>query len=900
VRRVVGRRTEEAPADLLERDEELALLEAVVDAVERGDGRAVVLEGAVGVGKTALLAAATALAERRGLTVLHARCGPLERDFAFGAVRQLLEAPLRALDDGVREELVAGPAAHGASLLGLGAPQPPSSVGVDPAFAALHGLLWLVTGLQDHGPVIVAVDDVQWCDQPSARFLAYLASRLDRLAVAVLVTLRRPAADEPPPAVGELLAAPHTTIVSPAPLTVAGSAALLADALGRDAEEPFATAVHRLTGGNPFLISALGSALAEDGIAPTAAEAPRLEELVPATVSRAVLLRLRPLPGDARTVARAVAVLGPTGSVAEAARVASLSPAAAAAAADALARAGVFDHGRPLRFVHPLVAAAVGAELEAGEREALHAAAARALADGGAPPGRVGAHLLAAGRTGDPWVVARLDEAAADALRRGAPETAVALWTRALAEGAPGADRVGLLLARGRAAARANLPDAVDALQEALDAAAGTPFAAEAALELGRALLMSGRVRDAVAVVDAAMRAGPSPLDPAADPHLVELESELLTAARMDLGLVEMVPERVGRATPRSEAGDAAARLLLAQRAYLTATLGHSAEETVALARRALDGGALLRDRGPEAPEVVLAANALSLAEALDEADAALSAALDEAQRRGSALGFLNALCWRAQVRFRTGDVPRAESDAATSIEVAGEHGWGLGLPAVAAFLADAQLARGDLDAAERTLALTGVADEVPDLAMVLPVLVSRASLRRSRGDLEGALADLLECGRRLERWHSPNPSVIPWRSRAARVLAALGRPGEAQRFAQEEVVLAERFGAPMALGIALHAAGMAEPATVGSRSSSAPSRRSSGPPGAARSPTRCSTSAASSASGARRSPPASRCAAPWTSPTAAAPTRSRRTRTWSCWPPAGARAARRSPASTR
>ena len=76
---------------LLERSVELGVIRAAVEAVAAGEGRAVVVEGPAGIGKTALVAAARENAREAGLRPLAARGTELERAFGFGVVRQLLE-----------------------------------------------------------------------------------------------------------------------------------------------------------------------------------------------------------------------------------------------------------------------------------------------------------------------------------------------------------------------------------------------------------------------------------------------------------------------------------------------------------------------------------------------------------------------------------------------------------------------------------------------------------------------------------------------------------------------------------------------------------------------------------------------------------------------------------------
>src|SRR5947199_3356994 len=95
-----------APTLLLEREAELAALEAMLGAAQSGDGRLVVMEGSAGIGKTRLLAEARALAAAAEFEVLTARGGELEGEFAFGIVRQLFEARLAGAAGDGRNELL--------------------------------------------------------------------------------------------------------------------------------------------------------------------------------------------------------------------------------------------------------------------------------------------------------------------------------------------------------------------------------------------------------------------------------------------------------------------------------------------------------------------------------------------------------------------------------------------------------------------------------------------------------------------------------------------------------------------------------------------------------------------------------------------------------------------------
>ncbi|MGH3963783.1 MAG: ATP-binding protein, partial [Pseudonocardiaceae bacterium] len=410
---------------LLERDHELAVLDAALTAARDGLGGVAVIEGPPGIGKSRLLAVARAMA--RGFTVLAARGGELEQDFPWGVVRQLFEAEVALADLSRRKTLLAGAAATATEPLGRRRDAASGDVvdrdvasPGDASFAALHGLYWLAVNLAADGPVLLCVDDVQWADAASLRFLLYLGARVEELPLLIL-TAQRPV---PPGAAHDLVAqTPAATVVRPRELTEPAVGALITEAL-EPAEPQFISACYRATGGNPFLVAELLTQLRATGVAPLDAEAGRIEHLGPRAVAQAVLRRLTPLADGASALARAVAMLGTDVQLRHAAALAELTETVARRAADALAAAEVLRPGRPLEFVHPVVRAAVREDLPAGERMALHRRSAEILLADGATPGRVGVHLLATDPAGLPWVVQALGDAAQRALARGAPDAA--------------------------------------------------------------------------------------------------------------------------------------------------------------------------------------------------------------------------------------------------------------------------------------------------------------------------------------------------------------------------------------------------------------------------------------------------------------------------------------------
>ena len=275
---------------LLERETETETLRHLAARAAAGAGGCVVVAGGAGIGKSALLGA--------GPGDLRAAGGELEDDVPFGVVRELL-GPLASA-----EALASAPAARGAPVFAA------SSAPPDPG-AVLHGLHALVVAACAERPVTLVVDDVQWADAASVRYLAYLARRVETLPCLLVLGLRTGGDERARPDVMGLTQRPGVQRIDLAPLTVPAVAALVGETLGGPVEDGFGAACHAATGGNPLLCVAMADELARRDVSGTVDDCAAALWTGAVGVAATVRHRIARCGPEATALARAVAILGP-------------------------------------------------------------------------------------------------------------------------------------------------------------------------------------------------------------------------------------------------------------------------------------------------------------------------------------------------------------------------------------------------------------------------------------------------------------------------------------------------------------------------------------------------------------------------------------------------------------
>lgn len=761
---------------LVERDVELASLEELLHAARTGAGGLALLEAPAGQGKTALLRAVRDLGKALGMKVLTATGAPLERDFPFGIVRQLFEADFRSAQPERLQRLLAGAASMARGVFEA-APDP--GLVTDVSHAQLNGLFWLTVNLGEEQPLLLVVDDAHWADAPSMRFLDVLLRRLEDLPVAVAVAARPAEPHAEQDLLDALALSPEARVLRPGALSAEAVRTLLAEALEAEVHAQFAGACAELTAGNALFVRELARTLRAEGFRGTEAEIDAVRAAVPPSVARSVVGRLRRLADPALALVRAVAVLGGRGETRQIAQLSGLRDDTVASAHAEAAAVGLLDPDRP-RFVHPLVAEVVRADMSALERGALHRTAADLLARDGGDPDAVAAHLMAVEPAGDAEVARHLAVAGRRTLAGGAPGAAVRLLERALREPPAADERATVLLDLGIAESRVGSAGALRHLQSA---AAQGGRVVEARAVIARAGASIHRERDPEVI--GALRALLD--DPAElDEHLVcRIECALLNLLPYEESLQDEYAQRL-------EAGARADRAAaIAHLALLRAITGGPRDEVCALARRALTPERIATEFEMESPAPYYAIEALHLVEAAAEASAALRDARAAARRSGSPLAMAVLVHMETSWQQLFGSLPQAVSELQDAAAVLSAADMQRGSAGVTAALASALADQRRFEEAEALLA--DVRDDAdPGAGMIsLPTVRGRVLLARGRPvealeQFERQLAFERPRGWRL------SPREMTRTARAA-ALAAVGRTEEAMQAATAEVGFAQQ-----------------------------------------------------------------------------------------------------------
>jgi DNA-binding CsgD family transcriptional regulator len=769
--------------EILGRDDELVVIdEWLQPAAPRPT--ALVIHGEAGIGKTTLWRRALSVAEEWPYRILSCTPSETETSLSFGGVADLLADEL----DTVLPRLPT-PQARGLEVA-VRRVEP----GDDPPdqYAIRAAVLGALRAFGREGPVLVAVDDVQWLDRPSSLALAFAVRRLRKDEVALLLALRAPAHVLPL----ELdRIGPELKVVqlSVGPLSLGALHRLLHARLGVSMPRPVLRRIHQASGGNPFFGIELARELDRHGPELRSEEplrlSPNLQQLVRERLSRLT-------SSTAEVLLAASALSRPTTRLLES----GIGRRRVVSALEEAAAAGVIEvESQQIRFTHPLLASACygGASLE--QRQRMHRLAAGLVAD----VEERARHLALASDDPDQEVASELHEAAEHASDRGAPEAAAELadlaWKRTLA-----AERQKLVeraLQAGDYWLRSGDAQSARArFETALQAASSRRERADALLRLAQ---IADDLDDAVSF-------GTRALEDADDARQACRIHQQLAPACFARGLGRDALDHARRGLTLAES--------IRDESLLTGALTCAAEyeyisgqsrAALPLLERALD-----LERWPFAslrwnPRISLA-RWLAYEGRTEEARHELSALLQAASDRGDEwvrVWILLDLCW---VEQDAGKLDVAEQYIREAVELAkrGEL-WHRAL-LVSEANVDAHLGR----VAEARSA----AAESLELAIASKSEIVRLDSRAVLGFIELSVGDLEAAVRLLaplpseapERgYRCPSP-FGPW-ANAIEVLVAVGERERAQRYLEQYDDLAAEFGIPWQLATAARCHGLVD-----------------------------------------------------------------------------------------
>jgi DNA-binding CsgD family transcriptional regulator len=747
------------PVSIVGREAELGAIGRFLEETAAAPA-VLVVEGDAGVGKTTLWRAGLEAAEAAGLQVLSTRGAGAEVRLGYAGLGDLLVG----LESRVLARLPAPQRrALETALLHTGAPDGPAP---DPR-AVATGLSSALGLLAAEGPLLVAIDDLQWLDASSAAALRFAVRRLAG-PVGVLAALRREAGEGVEHGL-ELRDPGHVASLAVGPMGEAEIHSLLR-ARGRvERPSPVLARITEVAGGNPFLALELERTIDPDRVVPAAELPASLREIVDA--------RLAALgAGDRRAVLYASMLTRPLVPMVEAA----LGGDAAAGLSAAEAEGILALDGARVTFSHPLLAAGAYAAASPAERREAHRRIA-AVTEGE----ERARHLALGSISAEPEAIAALDSAAAAARARGASSDAAELLELALRLGAEEPAR--RQLAAEHHLDAGNLPRARALFEELIGELPTGSARARALGGIGTIHRLTDDVPGSRGFLE---RAGEETEDRR---HRCELLLELAFACTQ-AGLIQ-------EALPHSETAAIEAEGLedpgiLAQ-ALAVRTMGRF------LVGEGLDEGSLARclaleDEERRTPGVLrptlVAGLLLMWVGRLEEANVALGKVHRQCRQRGEEGDLVYMTMHQGTLACARGDVAHGSWMVESSLEWA----WRLGSPTsravalenqvvVAGWTGDVETARAA--AAEAIELYRQVRSPVGE--MFVGAALGRVEL--SLGRYGEAAEQLLPAAQTAAAMGAGDPDTLPAVAEALEALVALGRAEEAERLG---AWLRERAGA--------------------------------------------------------------------------------------------------------
>ena len=726
------------------------------------DGPACIsIVGEPGIGKSLLWSDLVVAAHERSFQVLSTR--PIESDMplSFAGLGDLLSG----LDERVLVQLPPPQRrALEVALLRADASGPPLD-----RLAGSVATLTALRLLARSGPVLVAIDDLQWLDQPSARVVEFAARRLTDEAIGFICSRR--SGESAPIDLALAFPAGRYEEMEVEPLSLGEFVRLIRARVERDANRSTLVRVHEACGGNPMFGIEMARALEGRDVDPS-------EPLpVPDNLLSLVQARLSTLSEPAREALTALAAT-------QQRDVQTMQMIVGVESAQTVLRegleAGVIElNDHSLRFTHPLFASSLMAELDDERRSETHALLANVAND---PEARA-RHLALAAASSNEKIAGAVFAAAVAARARGAVDTAAELagMSKRLTPEANVAGKTDRAIATGTYSFEAgNLPEARATLEEAIEMAPPGAMRAKALQHLGWVTTHAESWSKGLAHYHAAL----------AEPH-----DDFVLQARiaLDSSFAYMMTSDLPGA-----AADARVALDLAQRgddsyaiaeaqallAWFAFAMGRGIDR-VAFERAASSERWDLPRYVEKRPTAVYAF-AVGLALELDEARERFLELRDRVMEIGDASGMLVILFQLGMLETHAGNLPLAEEYARDGMLLADE----VNQPGIKTFslLAQARVdgCLGRLEAAraagQEGLAIAARTDAVPGTIQHLHAL---GVLELSLGNHLGAHEHLANVSEMLLAHGTAEPVLVPFVPDEIEALIGLGETDKAERFVE-------------------------------------------------------------------------------------------------------------------
>jgi DNA-binding CsgD family transcriptional regulator len=716
---------------LLGRDGEQRQLELLLRRAQAGSSGVLVLRGEPGIGKTALVDYA---ASRAGsMQVLRATGIEAETELAFAGLYSLLHL--------VADNLTSLPGRQASALraaLGLG-----HDGGVPDRLAVAAGTHSLLTAAAESGALLVLVDDLHWLDPASQEALLFTLRRLDRDAIACVMTVR---AGMPAPA-----GLPYRELDG---LGREAAAQLVAAIAGIRPAPAVARRLHDETGGNPLALVGLSAELTGKQLGGAEMLTVPLEP--GAAIRHRFAHRIDRLDPAVKTVLVVAAAAGQCAAEEVAAAAGRLDGGNPEALGEAEGAGLVRLTSNGVEFSHPLLRSVAYHAARPAQRRAAHRALADVLA--GRDAERAAWQLAAAATGPDEEAATALDAAAGVAAAKGAPLAAAAAWERA-AELSDSAERGAARLAEAaEAALKGGDLGRVERLTETVPAAEQLLPRARMLAVRGRRDLITGQMAVAWQVLQEA-----ADLVAGSDPRsAVELLAGSVMAA-VEGGLFEEAGRAADRMARLAEQSDQTAQFL-ADVAYggLAFRRG-DAEYAMRLIHRAASRLERDPDLSSRAERQLDVASAWCSTGYLDRARPYADRAVRLARSEGAVGRLPDALQWAAGLGKEAGRWAQALADGSQALDLALATGQNYLACNALVIIAEIEAAQGrDEDCLQHAREADRLAGEAGLRLLQVRARLSPALLEFGRGRLEEAISHYEGVRRLAAGWGIRHPYYSP------------------------------------------------------------------------------------------------------------------------------------------